>query len=33
MAAYDVPLGAGNVIAQDVADSLQTVLTETWQTA
>ena len=33
MAAYDVPLGAGNVIAQDVADSLETVLTETWQTA
>ncbi len=32
MASYSVPIGAGNVIPQDVKDELQPVLTETWQT-
>jgi Ca2+-binding RTX toxin-like protein len=32
MASYSVPSGAGNVIPQDVADALQPVLVETWQT-
>jgi Ca2+-binding RTX toxin-like protein len=31
MAAYDVPAGVGNVIPQDVTDSLQPVLAENWQ--
>jgi hypothetical protein len=30
MAAYDVPAGVGNVIPQDVVDSLQPVLAENW---
>ncbi len=33
MAAYDIPLGVGNVIPQDARDQLQTVLAETWQSA
>ncbi len=33
MAAYDVPLGVGNVIPQDIKDQLQTTLAETWQSA
>lgn len=33
MASYDVPLGAGNVVSQDVKDQLQTVLADTWQVA
>jgi Ca2+-binding RTX toxin-like protein len=31
MASYDVPSGVGNVIPQDVKDTLQPVLTTTWQ--
>lgn len=30
MAAYDVPMGAGNVIPQDVKDNLQPVLANSW---
>ena len=33
MAAYSVPSGAGSVIAQDVKDELQPVITATWQTS
>ncbi|MCU7816958.1 MAG: hypothetical protein KZQ81_17605 [Candidatus Thiodiazotropha sp. (ex Rostrolucina anterorostrata)] len=32
MASYDVPAGVGNVIPQDVQDSLQPILAENWQT-
>ncbi|MEW8030127.1 MAG: calcium-binding protein [Candidatus Thiodiazotropha sp.] len=31
MAAHDVPAGVGNVVPQDVKDSLQPVLAENWQ--
>jgi hypothetical protein len=31
MASYDVPMGVGNVIPQEVRESLQPVLAESWQ--
>ncbi|MCU7869288.1 MAG: hypothetical protein KZQ98_12250 [Candidatus Thiodiazotropha sp. (ex Lucinoma borealis)] len=31
MASYDVPAGVGNVIPQDVQDTLQPILAENWQ--
>jgi hypothetical protein len=31
MAAYDVPSGVDSVITQDVRDTLQPVLAESWQ--
>lgn len=33
MAAYDVPMGSGNVIPQDVKDNLQPVLANSWAAA
>ncbi|EPJ49289.1 MAG: hypothetical protein OFPII_01710 [Osedax symbiont Rs1] len=33
MASFDVPNGVGSVIAQQVKDDLQVVLTQTWQTS
>ena len=33
MAYFDLALGAGNVVSQDIKDQLETVLAETWQTA
>ena len=32
MASFDIPAGVGSVIPQDTKDSLQAILTETWQT-